>query len=188
MAWSARRRRDTLPAVIEIMAEIRTLARLRRDGPSRGCRWANLRTYGFELLIRKALDNGWQQAFLHLARLCRLCRRAQGGGAGHDAAIRAGPARRCGRWPRPIRRWPRCRSGATTATATRADCAYRRTSDDHLRPGLRRRCRCTNRSGWRRITSCMWPCAMRARMAGDGRAVRRAVRCRGSIPSPPTRW
>lgn len=55
---------DNLPAVIEIMAEIRTLATLRREPAFARLPLGELATYGFELLIRKALDNGWQQAFL----------------------------------------------------------------------------------------------------------------------------
>ncbi len=54
---------DRLPVIIEIMAELRGL------GPARGAPFdamplAELGTHGFELLIRKALDNGWQEAFL----------------------------------------------------------------------------------------------------------------------------
>jgi MoxR-like ATPase len=54
----------TLPAVIEIMAEIRQLATVRRDESFARMPLGELATYGFELLIRKALENGWQQAFL----------------------------------------------------------------------------------------------------------------------------
>jgi MoxR-like ATPase len=54
----------TLPAVIEIMAEVRQLAGLRRDEVFARLPLGELATYGFELLIRKALDRGWQQAFL----------------------------------------------------------------------------------------------------------------------------
>jgi hypothetical protein len=55
---------DNLPAVIEIMADIRTLASLRREPAFARLPLGELATYGFELLIRKALENGWQQAFL----------------------------------------------------------------------------------------------------------------------------
>jgi hypothetical protein len=49
----------TLPTVIEIMADLRGL-----DSPvQRSLPLSELATFGFELLIRKALDNGWQQAF-----------------------------------------------------------------------------------------------------------------------------
>lgn len=54
----------SLPVVIEIMAEIRDLGRLRRDAAFARMPLGELATYGFELLIRKALDHGWQQAFL----------------------------------------------------------------------------------------------------------------------------
>ena len=54
----------TLPTVIEIMAELRQLAGLRREEAFARLPLGELATYGFELLIRKALDNGWQQAFL----------------------------------------------------------------------------------------------------------------------------
>ena len=54
----------TLPAVIEIMAEIRQLGGLRPGPGFARLPLGELCTYGFELLIRKALDKGWQQAFL----------------------------------------------------------------------------------------------------------------------------
>ena len=54
----------TLPTVIDIMAELRQLAGLRRDEAYARLPLGELATYGFELLIRKALDRGWQQAFL----------------------------------------------------------------------------------------------------------------------------
>jgi MoxR-like ATPase len=54
----------TLPTVIDIMAELRQLAGLRRDEVFARLPLGELATYGFELLIRKALDRGWQQAFL----------------------------------------------------------------------------------------------------------------------------
>lgn len=59
--------RDTLPRVIDVMAEIADL-----DGPAqRGLPLAELAAFGFEILIRKALDNGWQQAFADSAAYAR---------------------------------------------------------------------------------------------------------------------
>lgn len=55
---------ETLPPIIEIMAEIRTLGAA-RGAPFEAMPLAELCTHGFELLIRKALDNGWQDAFLN---------------------------------------------------------------------------------------------------------------------------
>ncbi|MGV8950892.1 MAG: AAA family ATPase [Cypionkella sp.] len=55
---------QNLPVVIEIMAEIRQLGSLRSETVFTTVPLGELATYGFELLIRKALDNGWQQAFL----------------------------------------------------------------------------------------------------------------------------
>ena len=52
----------TLPDTIAIMAEIRNLARLRGDGFAR-LPLAELTTYGMELLIDRALTQGWQEAF-----------------------------------------------------------------------------------------------------------------------------
>ncbi len=54
---------DRLPAIIEVMAEVRTLGAA-RGAPFAAMPLAELCTHGFELLIRKALDNGWQDAFL----------------------------------------------------------------------------------------------------------------------------
>jgi MoxR-like ATPase len=49
----------TLERVIEIMADIRHL-----DAPSqRALPLSDLASFGFEILIRKALDKGWQEAF-----------------------------------------------------------------------------------------------------------------------------
>lgn len=55
---------ETLPGVIEIMAELRHLARLRPEAAFARLPLAELCTHGFETLIRKALDRGWQAAFL----------------------------------------------------------------------------------------------------------------------------
>ena len=52
-----------LPACIDIMAEMRHLGR-DRGAPFDGLPLGELVTHGFEMLIRKALDNGWQEAFL----------------------------------------------------------------------------------------------------------------------------
>ena len=54
---------QTLPVVIDIMAEIRLLGSLRPGAAFARMPLGELATYGFELLIAKALDNGWQQAF-----------------------------------------------------------------------------------------------------------------------------
>ena len=54
----------TLPAAIGIMAEIRHLSRLRDDPVFARLPLAELCTHGFEMLIRRALDRGWQAAFL----------------------------------------------------------------------------------------------------------------------------
>ena len=53
----------TLPAVIDIMAGLRDLGRQRGDPFSR-LPLAELTTHGFEMLLRKALETGWQEAFL----------------------------------------------------------------------------------------------------------------------------
>jgi MoxR-like ATPase len=53
-----------LPAAIDIMAEIRHLATLRDEAVFARLPLAELCTHGFEMLIRKALDRGWQAAFL----------------------------------------------------------------------------------------------------------------------------
>jgi MoxR-like ATPase len=54
---------DTLPAAIEVMAGIRTLAGDRGDPALANLPLGELSTYGFELLIERALANGWQEAF-----------------------------------------------------------------------------------------------------------------------------
>jgi hypothetical protein len=46
----------TLPTAIEVMADIATL-------PHRTMPLAELTAFGFELLIRKGLNNGWQAVF-----------------------------------------------------------------------------------------------------------------------------
>ncbi len=53
----------TLAVVIDIMAELRQLSALRPEPAFARLPLGELATYGFELLIRKALDNGWQQSF-----------------------------------------------------------------------------------------------------------------------------
>jgi len=52
-----------LPAIIEIMAELRALGAA-RGAPFDAMPLAELGTHGFELLLARALDEGWQQAFL----------------------------------------------------------------------------------------------------------------------------
>lgn len=54
----------SLPACIDVMAEIRGLARLRPEADFARLPLAELTTHGFEMLLRKALDRGWQDAFL----------------------------------------------------------------------------------------------------------------------------
>jgi AAA domain (dynein-related subfamily) len=51
--------RDTLPAAIEILADLRT----HRGLSSGGLPSSELASFGFELLIGRALANGWQDAF-----------------------------------------------------------------------------------------------------------------------------
>ncbi|MEM7710759.1 MAG: ATPase, partial [Pseudomonadota bacterium] len=55
--------RDTLPAAIEVLAQVRHLARDRREDVFARLPLGELTTYGFELLIEKALANGWQEVF-----------------------------------------------------------------------------------------------------------------------------
>ncbi len=51
--------RENLPAAIEILADLRSLAALAQSGlPIR-----ELATFGFELLIGRAFEKGWQEAF-----------------------------------------------------------------------------------------------------------------------------
>jgi len=54
---------DNLGAVIEVMAGIGTLAQVRRGPSDAALPLGELVTYGFELLIDRALANGWQEAF-----------------------------------------------------------------------------------------------------------------------------
>ncbi len=54
---------DTVPTVIDVMAEIRTLGSGRPEPEFTRLPLGELCTYGFELLIEKALDRGWQEAF-----------------------------------------------------------------------------------------------------------------------------
>lgn len=54
---------DRMAAVIEIMAELRELG-AQRGGVFAAMPLAELGTHGFELLIGKALRNGWEEAFL----------------------------------------------------------------------------------------------------------------------------
>jgi hypothetical protein len=59
----ARADEDSLPVVIETLAETRHLA-ARRGGAFGAMPLAELTTHGFEMLIRKAMDRGWTEAFL----------------------------------------------------------------------------------------------------------------------------
>lgn len=54
----------TLPAVIEIMADMRRLSTLRDDPTLARLPLGELTTHGFEMLLRKALERGWQAPFL----------------------------------------------------------------------------------------------------------------------------
>ncbi|MGQ0565804.1 MAG: AAA family ATPase [Gemmobacter sp.] len=54
----------TLPAAIDIMAEVRALGSSRNDAIFARLPLAELCTHGFEMLIRRALERGWQDAFL----------------------------------------------------------------------------------------------------------------------------
>ena len=53
-----------LPQVIEIMADIRRLSALRDDPALARLPLGELTTHGFEMLLRKALERGWQAPFL----------------------------------------------------------------------------------------------------------------------------
>lgn len=53
----------TLPRVIEVMADLRHLARTRDEPIFARLPLAELTTHGFELLIQKALTHGWTDAF-----------------------------------------------------------------------------------------------------------------------------
>jgi MoxR-like ATPase len=53
----------TMPQVIEVMAELRHLPRLRPDAPFARLPLAELTTHGFELLIQKALTHNLTEAF-----------------------------------------------------------------------------------------------------------------------------
>lgn len=69
----------SLPRSIEIMAEIRTLGTARK-APFSAMPLAELCTHGFELLIRKSLDHGWQDAFLTSAAYADYARERQAAG------------------------------------------------------------------------------------------------------------
>lgn len=58
-ALVARADADSLPKVIEVMADLRDL----KGGTQTALPLADLTSFGFEILIRKALDNGWEDAF-----------------------------------------------------------------------------------------------------------------------------
>lgn len=53
-----------LPQVIEIMADIRRLSSLRDDAALARLPLGELTTHGFEMLLRRALERGWQGPFL----------------------------------------------------------------------------------------------------------------------------
>jgi hypothetical protein len=71
---------ETMPQVIEVMAELRHLARLRSDAPFARLPLAELTTHGFELLIQKALTQNLTDAFRTSAAYAdyRAERQAQG--------------------------------------------------------------------------------------------------------------
>jgi hypothetical protein len=54
---------ETMPKAIDVMAGIRTLGRTRPEAGFAALPLGELTTYGFELLIERALANGWQDAF-----------------------------------------------------------------------------------------------------------------------------
>jgi MoxR-like ATPase len=60
----ARADADSLPAVIDTLAETRLLAQ-KRGAAFATMPLAELTTHGFEMLIRKAMDRGWTEAFLN---------------------------------------------------------------------------------------------------------------------------
>lgn len=70
----------SLPKVIEVMADLRHLPRLRPDAPFARLPLAELCTHGFELLIQKALTTGLTEAFRSSAAYAeyRAERQAQG--------------------------------------------------------------------------------------------------------------
>ncbi len=65
-ALVARATTESLPSVIEIMAELRQLGKT-RGAPFSAMPLAELGTHGFELLIARALEHGLQDAFLNSA-------------------------------------------------------------------------------------------------------------------------
>ena len=62
-ALVARADADTLGRIIDIMAELRGLGK-KRGAPFAAMPLAELGTHGFELLIAKSLEHGWQEVFL----------------------------------------------------------------------------------------------------------------------------
>lgn len=62
-ALVARSGPDTLAQVIDIMSDMRTLG-AKRGEPFSRLPLGELVTHGFEMLLRRALDNGWEAAFL----------------------------------------------------------------------------------------------------------------------------
>ena len=65
-ALVARADTDTLARIIDIMAELRGLGKS-RGAPFAAMPLAELGTHGFELLIAKSLEHGWQEIFLSSA-------------------------------------------------------------------------------------------------------------------------
>ena len=55
---------ENAPRAIETLADVRRLASLRSEPAFRAIPLAELATHGFEMLIRKGLDLGLQDAFL----------------------------------------------------------------------------------------------------------------------------
>lgn len=70
---------EHLPAIIEIMAELRQLGRA-RGGPFEAMPLAELGTHGFELLIARAFDLGLQDAFLTSRAYAGYAAERQGAG------------------------------------------------------------------------------------------------------------
>jgi len=80
-ALIARADADSLPLIIEIMAELRGLAAL-RGAPFDAMPLAELGTHGFELLIAKALEHGWQETFLASRAYAAYARERDAAGLG----------------------------------------------------------------------------------------------------------
>lgn len=72
---------ETLPDVIDVMADVRKLASLRKEPAFARLPLAELCTYGFELLIEKALAQGLQEVFRTSAAYAAYAAERQAAGA-----------------------------------------------------------------------------------------------------------